>query len=67
MCVGGVSGKHYPRGPGITDTVVQDKKYAAYCMRENPAETQVIAFLLRKRDATLSLKVGWNGIDLEHS
>ena len=36
-------------------------------MRANPDKTQVTEFHLRNREAKRSLKVSWNGVDLENT
>ena len=36
-------------------------------LRANPDKTQVTAFHLRNREAKRSLKVSWNGVDLENT
>ena len=42
-----------------------------YCkhnsLRANPDKTQVTAFHLRNRETKRSLKVSWNGVDLENT
>ena len=41
--------------------------YRSNSMRANPDKTQVTAFHLRNREAKMSLKVSWNGVDLENT
>ena len=36
-------------------------------LRANPDKTQVTAFHLRNREAKRSLKVSWNGVDLDNT
>ena len=36
-------------------------------LRANPDKTQVTAFHLRNREAKRSLKISWNGVDLENT
>ena len=41
--------------------------YGNNSLRANPDKTQVTAFHLRNRQAKRSLKVSWNGVDLENT
>ena len=51
----------------MLDTVVIYGEVVCCSLRANPDKTQVTAFHLRTREANRSLKVSWNGVDLENT
>ena len=62
----------YPTFTEVEDTIDEalselTQYYRNNSLRANPDKTQVTAFHLRNREAKQSLKIAWNGVDLENT
>ena len=62
----------YPTFTEVKDTIEEalselTQYYRNNSLRANPDKTQVTAFHLRNREVKRSLKIAWNGVDLENT
>ena len=63
---------HFPTFSQVESIIEEElgeltEYYRNNSLRANPDKTQVTAFHLRNREANRSLKVSWNGVDLENT